>query len=181
MSRAWKIKNPDGIYFITFAVVEWIDVFTRKQYKDELIKSIHYCQKNKGLELFAWCVMSNHVHLLARAKEGYHLSNILRDLKKYTAVQILQQIANNSFESRKNWMLWIFKSAGQKNSNNTHYQFWRQDNHPVEMLSMEVFYQKINYIHMNPVVEGAVDQPEHYLYSSARDYAGMKGLLSLVD
>jgi len=181
MSKGWKIQNPDGIYFITFAVIEWIDVFSRKLYKDEVIKSIKHCQQNKGLELFAWCIMTNHVHLLVRAKEGFNLSNILRDLKKYTSSQIVKQIDNNKFESRKNWMMWLFKSAVQKNSNNTHYQFWRQDNHPVEMLTMEVFYQKMNYIHMNPVVEGVVDQPEYYLYSSARDYAGGRGLLELLD
>ncbi len=181
MSKGWKIQNPDGIYFITFAVIEWIDVFSRKLYKDEVIKSIRYCQENKGLELFAWCIMSNHVHLLVRAKEESNLSNILRDLKKYTSSRIIKQIEGNKFESRRNWMIWLFKSAGQKNSNNTHYQFWRQDNHPVEMLSMDIFYQKINYIHMNPVVEGEVDQPEYYLYSSARDYGGGKGLLSLED
>ncbi|MDB5255382.1 MAG: Transposase like protein [Chitinophagaceae bacterium] len=77
--------------------------------------------------------------------------------------------------------MWLFKSNGVKNSNNKHYQFWRQDNHPVEMLTMEIFYQKINYIHMNPVVEGIVDQPEFYLYSSARDYANGFGLLRLAD
>ena len=181
MSKGWKIQNPDGIYFITFAVIEWVDVFSRKLYKDEVIKSIQYCQENKGLELFAWCIMTNHVHLLIRAKEGYHLSDILRDLKKYTSSTIIKQIADNKFESRRNWMMWLFKSAGQKNSNNTNYQFWRQDNHPVEMLTMDIFYQKINYIHMNPVVEGIVDQPEYYLYSSARDYAGGRGLLALVN
>jgi len=181
MSKGWKIKNSDGIYFITFAVIEWIDVFSRKTYKDEVIKSIQYCQDHKGLELFAWCIMTNHIHLLVRAKEGCNLSNTLRDLKKYTSSQIIKQMEDNKFESRRNWMIWLFKSAGQKNSNNTKYQFWRQDNHPVEMLTMDIFYQKINYIHMNPVVEGIVDQPEYYLYSSARDYAGRAGLLTLVD
>lgn len=180
MSKGWKIQNPDGIYFITFAVIEWVDVFSRKIYRDEVIKSIRYCQENKGLELFAWRVMTNHVHLLVRAQEGFNLSDILRDLKKYTSSQIVKQIENNKFESRRNWMIWLFKSAGQKNSNNAKHQFWRQDNHPVEMLTMDIFYQKIYYIHMNPVVEGVVDQPEYYLYSSARDYAGRTGLLALV-
>ncbi len=181
MSKGWKIQNPDGIYFITFAVIEWIDVFSRKIYKDELLHSIRYCQNNKGLELFAWCIMTNHVHLMIRAKEKSHLSNILRDLKKYTSSRIVKMIESNEQESRHNWMMWLFKSKGLKNSNNTHYQFWRQDNHPIEMLTMEIFYQKINYIHMNPVVEGIVDQPEFYLYSSARDYAGGFGLLHLAD
>ncbi|MDB5255383.1 MAG: transposase [Chitinophagaceae bacterium] len=88
MSKAWKIQNPDGIYFITFAVVEWIDVFSCKIYKDELLDSIKYCQDNKGLEIFAWCIMTNHVHLMIRAEEKSHLSNTLRDLKNIRVVAL---------------------------------------------------------------------------------------------
>jgi len=68
MSRKYKFDNPEGVYFISFATVGWIDVFTRPIYKDILIESLSYCQKEKGLELFAWCIMTNHVHLIARAK-----------------------------------------------------------------------------------------------------------------
>ena len=70
--------------------------------KMSFLKSIKYCQEHKGLELFAWCIMTNHVHLLARAKEGYHLSDILRDLKKYTSSSIIKQIDANKQESRRN-------------------------------------------------------------------------------
>jgi len=61
MSRNYKFHNPEGIYFISFAVVNWLDVFTRNEYKSILIDSLHYCQQEKGLEVFAWCIMTNHV------------------------------------------------------------------------------------------------------------------------
>ena len=76
-------------------------------------------------------------------------------------------------------MLWIFKKAGERNSNNTYYQFWRQGYHPIELSTNDMMQQKLDYIHSNPVEEGIVDEPEHYLYSSARDYAGLKSMLEL--
>jgi len=165
----YKIRNKEEIHFITFAVVEWIDVFTRKQYRDILLESIRYCQNEKGLILYAWCIMSNHVHLMAAAKDN-NLSDILRDFKKFTSKQIIAAIQKNEQESRKEWMLSIFKQQGEKNSRNTGYQFWRQDNQPKECYSPEFSGQKLNYIHNNPVEAGIVEKPEDYLYSSARSY-----------
>lgn len=170
MSTKYKFKNSAGCYFISFAVIEWVDVFIRKEYKNILVENLKYCQKEKGLELFAWCIMSNHVHLIARAKEGFLLQHILRDFKKYTSRLILKTISENNHESRKEWMLKIFRDAGMKNSNNENYQFWQQDNHPIEIWSEDVINQKLEYLHNNPVKEGFVDKAEEYLYSSARDY-----------
>ena len=122
--------------------------------------------------------MSNHLHLIISRNGENSLSDILRDFKKYTANQILRNI-HQPFESRKNWMLWLFKSAGTKNTNNTKYQFWRQDNHPEELISNRFMDQKLQYIHQNPVEAGWVEEPEHYRYSSARNYAGLDGLLKI--
>lgn len=80
----YKIRNKAGIHFITFAVVEWIDVFTRKAYRDIVLESIRYCQKEKGLELYCWCLMSNHIHMIVSAKEN-NISDVLRDFKKFTS------------------------------------------------------------------------------------------------
>ena len=176
----YKIRNPAAIHFITFAVVEWVDVFTRKTYCDIVLDSIRFCQVEKGLALHAWCLMSNHLHLIASAKNE-NLSDILRDFKKYTSKQIIETIINNKQESRKDWMLRIFKAEGSKNLRNKTYQFWRQDNQPQELYSPKFIFQKINYMHYNPVIAGIVERPEHYLYSSARDYHATKkcGLLDL--
>ena len=179
MSRKYKFHNPEGLYFITFATVGWIDVFSRQIYRDLLIENLQYCQKEKGLELVAWCIMSNHVHLIARAKENYLMQDIMRDYKKFTSKLILKTIEENPQESRKEWMLKYFNEAGIANSNNQKYQFWQQDNHPIELWSNSVIDQKIEYVHCNPVAAGIVEKPEEYIYSSARDYCGTGGLLDV--
>ena len=165
----YKIRNQKEIHFVSFAVVEWVDVFTRKEYRDILLNSLRFCQESKGLLLHGWCIMSNHMHLLASSKD-YDLSGTLRDFKKFTSKKIIEAIINNEHESRKQWMIQLFTEAGKRNSRNTNYQFWRQDNQPKECYSPEFTIQKLNYIHNNPVEAGIVDKPEEYLYSSARDY-----------
>ena len=105
MSRKYKFHNPDGVYFVTFTVHKWVDVFTRNEYKDILVSNLDYCQKNKGLEIFAWCIMTNHVHLIIRAEEKHLLQNIIRDYKKFTSKAIIKAIVKNEKESRKKWLL----------------------------------------------------------------------------
>ena len=176
----YRIRNQKEIHFLTFAVVEWVDVFIRKEYRDIVMDSLAFCQEEKGLLLHGWCLMSNHMHLLA-SSEIFELSDILRDFKKFTSSRIITAILDNPQESRKDWMLPVFRNAGQSNSRNTNYQFWRQDNQPKECYSPAFTVQKLNYIHNNPVEAGIVDKPEHYLYSSARDYYYRKdcGLLKV--
>ncbi len=165
----YKIRNKKEIHFVTFAVVEWVDVFTRKEYRDILIESLKFCQKEKGLLLHGWCIMSNHVHLIVSAKDE-NLSDILRDLKKFTSKQIIASIIKNETESRREWMLSIFRNQAEKNSHNVNYQFWRQDNQPKELYSPAFTVQKLNYLHNNPVEAGLVEKAEDYLYSGARNY-----------
>ncbi|RYZ94729.1 MAG: transposase [Sphingobacteriaceae bacterium] len=176
MSRNYKFHDQERPYFVTFSVIRWIDVFTRRAYKDILIESLNYCIVNKGLQLYAWVIMSNHVHLIIGTNDK-PMQDILRDIKRHTAKTILKAIENNSQESRSDWMLWFFKREGKANPNNEQYQFWQQGNHPIELYSNDVINQKLDYLHNNPVTAGWVDEPEHFLYSSARDYAGGKGLI----
>jgi REP element-mobilizing transposase RayT len=173
MSRKYKFHNPDGVYFVSFAVQGWVDVFTRNEYKNILIENLDYCQKNKGLEIFAWCIMTNHLHLIARAQEGFFLQDILRDFKKFTSKAIIKAIIENQGESRKDWLLNQFITKDG-------IRFWRTDNHPIELWSNAVIDQKMNYIHQNPVEEGLVFKAEHYMYSSASDYGGEKGILDII-
>lgn len=178
MSRKYKFRNPDGLYFVTFATVNWIDVFTRRCYKDLLVESLNYCIDKKGLEVFAWVVMSNHVHLLVK-RDKEVLEDVIRDFKKFTAKSILKEIIDQQQESRKEWMLWMFERAGKRNSNNSKYQFWQQHNQPIELITNESIENTIEYIHNNPVKAGYVDHPEDYPYSSAVDFAGSKGLITV--
>jgi REP element-mobilizing transposase RayT len=178
MSRNYKFHNPEGIYFVSFAVVEWIDVLKSDKYKNIIVDSIHYCQKNKGMELFAWCIMTNHVHLVFRCINENKPEITLGDLKRFTSREIVKAIQENPKESRKEWLLEQFKSAGNSSSNVKNYQFWRHDNKPIELWSNKVINEKINYIHNNPVKNGLVYYPEDYVYSSAKDYAGENGLIN---
>ncbi len=178
MSRNYKFHNPEGAYFISFAVVDWLDVFTRNDYKDIFIESLTYSQENKGMEIYAWCIMTNHVHLIFRSINGQKPELLIGDLKRFTSNKIVKAIIDNPRESRKDWLLEQFQKAASKSSNVKKYQFWRHDNKPIELWSNRVIFEKINYIHNNPVEEGLVYNPEDYVYSSARDYSGEKGILN---
>jgi REP element-mobilizing transposase RayT len=124
--------------------------------------------------------MPNHVHLIAGVEEGKSLSAVMRDLKKFTSYAITKAIEENLQESRRDWMLWIFKQNGTRNSNNTLYQFWQQENHPIELSSNLLLDQKLEYIHQNPVRAGICYAPEDYIYSSAGQYAGMETILPVL-
>jgi len=121
MQAGYQIWDQNGIYFITFAVVDWVDVFTRAAYANLVVESLQYCQKEKGLIIYAWCLMSNHLPLIVSAAEGFALSANVRDFKKFTSADILKATEQNPQESRRNWMLWLFRAAGEKNSRNTKY------------------------------------------------------------
>ena len=178
MSRNYKFHNPNAPYFVSFAVVEWLDVFTRNEYKNKLIESLHFCQREKGMEIFAWCIMTNHVHLVFRSIGNQKPEQLLGDFKRYTSKAVVKAIQENPKESRKENLLTQFKKAASKSSNVNGYQFWRHDNKPIELWSNKVIFQKIRYIHNNPVKAGLVFKPEDYTYSSAIDYSGGKGELN---
>jgi len=180
MSRNYKFYNPDGVYFVSFSVVEWLDVFIRNEYKNIVIQSLQYCQREKGMEIFAWCIMTNHVHLIFRSIGDQKPEQILGDFKRFTSKAIVKAIKENPRESRKEWLLEQFEKAGKKSSNVNQYQFWRHDNKPIELWSNKVIDEKLNYIHNNPVEEGFVFRAEDYVYSSARDYSGERGILECV-
>jgi len=176
-----KNKISEGhLYFLTLTVIDWVDVFTRPEYKYIIVDSLSYCQKNKGLELYGWCLMTNHLHLIAGVKEGYNLSEILRDFKKYTSKSIVQAISENPIESRKKWLLNRFEFAGKYDKKITNFKFWQEGNEAKEIHTSEFLIQKLSYIHENPVRAEIVMNPEEYLYSSAKDYAGEKGLIDVI-
>lgn len=178
MSRKYKFHNQEGLYFVSFATVYWLDIFVRDNYFHELIKSLDYCRQNKGMEIYAYCIMPSHMHLIFRAKDN-NPGDLLRDFKAYTSKKLQALIVENPQESRKEWMLWMMERAGFKNSNVKNRQFWQQHNKPIELWSPEVIDQKLDYIHNNPVESGFVQEPHYWKYSSAIDYSGGKGLLDI--
>lgn len=169
MSRKYKFHNNEGAYFISFATVYWIDVFIRQIYFNVLEESIDYCRKEKGMEVFAYCFMPSHVHLIFRSSNS-DPSGLIRDFKGFTARKLIKTIEENPQESRKEWILWMMERAGTKKSNVKKRQFWQQHNQPIELWSEKVIQQKINYVHNNPVVSGFVTDPIDWKYSSARNY-----------
>lgn len=166
MGYAYTIKDQGAVHFMTFTVHQWVDVFTRQIYVDELLNSLHYCQRQKGLELYAWVVMSNHIHLIARARNE-NLSDIVRDFKKYTAKSIYNTISLNTAESRKKWLLQTLSYRGG-------IWFWEEGYHGAEIRSHHFFNTKANYIHLNPVRAGIVEKEEDYINSSAGDILGLR-------
>jgi putative transposase len=176
----YYIRDQNAIYFLTFTVVRWLDVFSRMNHKTAIVDSLNYCIANKGLNVHAWCLMTNHLHLIASAKEGYKLSAIIRDFKEHTAKEVIRLIEQEP-ESWRETFLEIFKAEGSKDKRITKYKFWQESNHAIELepFRPKVIDQKLNYIHYNPVEEGIVANPEEYLFSSARDYAEIKGLVKV--
>ncbi|PRZ01020.1 REP element-mobilizing transposase RayT [Marinilabilia salmonicolor] len=177
MSTGYQIKDQEGLYFLTFQVVEWVDIFTRPVYRDIVIDSLKYAIENKGLQVFAYVIMSNHVHLIMQSSTG-QLSNTIRAIKKYTSKQIIDAILSNA-ESRREWLLNCFQYAAQKHKRNTQYQVWTHENHAVYLYSPDFIAEKIQYIHNNPVRAMVVQDPEDYLYSSSRNYASLSAILDI--
>lgn len=172
MSELRKAKT-NLPYFVTSTVVGWIDVFTRSRYADVLIDSLRYCQQSKNLDVFAYVIMPSHIHLVVRNLDN-KLSGIIRDFKSFTAGRIIQMVKNTKGESRKEWLLHMFQYHARFKNQNKKYQFWQKTSYPIELFTPKMIDQKINYIHMNPVAAGLVNQPEYWAYSSASSIEKLK-------
>ncbi|MFV8376615.1 REP-associated tyrosine transposase [Flavobacterium sp. LB1P62] len=177
MKEGYVIRDQTLPHYITATVVDWIDIFTRQNYRDSIIESLDYCIKNKGMILYGYVIMSNHIHLIIQSQDG-KLSDLIRDFKKFTAKNILDKIQAVP-ESRKEWMLERFKLAAEKHTRNKNYQFWQYGNHAEEIYSNKFMWSKLDYIHLNPVRAGLVEKASHYIYSSASNYINDSGLLKI--
>src|SRR6185295_14002218 len=165
MSEKYKFRDPNGTYFVTTTTVGWVDVFTRPELKKVVIDSLQYCQKEKGLVINAWCLMPSHLHMIIRST-GEPLESIMRDFKKFTASRLIELI-DSPHESRRDWMLDLFSKVADHLARIRHYKLWQDGNHPILLTKPKFTSQKLEYIHNNPVAEEIVDDPSHYLYSSA--------------
>ncbi|WP_051189486.1 REP-associated tyrosine transposase [Daejeonella oryzae] len=171
------IRDQHQTYFITCTIVEWIDLFTRQHYKTIITDSLNYCIKEKGLRVNGWVLMTNHLHLLARCEKPHLMSDFLRDFKKFTSKRLAEVILTEP-ESRRDWLLDKFNFEARKTRRAEHFKIWRDDNHAIDMDHIDIM-QKLSYIHDNPVRTMIVENQEDYLFSSARDYAGIKGLIEI--
>lgn len=178
MGNSYQIHDQYGLYFLTCTVVGWVDVFSRKIYRDTIVESLDFCRKHKNLSIYAYVIMTNHVHLIVRSDDG-KLSDNVRDFKRFTSNEILKSVEENNQESRRDWMEVVFKYHAKYNNRVNEKQFWTHHNHAVELSTNEMIESRLNYIHENPVRAGWVQTPEEYVYSSAKTYAGMPGILDI--
>jgi len=176
MSTGYKIDQKAGLYFLTFQIVGWVDIFTRKIYRDIVIENFKYCMTHKQLEVFGYVIMSNHIHVIARSNSG-KISDTIRDFKSFTSKKIQEQITQST-ESRSDWLKLVF-SYHAHNKPQQNNQVWTHENHAVLLYSQEFMEQKLEYIHQNPVRAGIVCQAEDYLYSSARNYADLENVMEI--
>ena len=114
--------------------------------------------------------------MVASADNNGNLSDILRDLKKFTSKKIVE-VMQTTPESRRDWMLYRFEYASKFDTKIKEYRFWQEGNEPKEIMTFDFLKQKIEYIHNNPVRAEIVSEAHHYLYSSACDYSGILGLI----
>ena len=171
MGSRYKIRDQDGLYFLTFTIVGWVDLFIRNAYRDCLIDSLNYCMKHKGLRIHAFVIMTSHVHLIVSSKQDFMLQNTIRDLKKYTAKELITLIKTVP-ESRREWMLNKFGYEAQRIKRGSQYILWQEGYHGKQIETNKFLDQKINYIHENPVEAGFVKFPEEWKWSSAKDFEG---------
>jgi len=147
MSEAYKIKAQKGMDFLTLQIVNWVDIFTRRISRDIVIDSFKYSIKNKNFEIYAYVIMSNHIHLLCKSNTD-DLNGTIRDSKSFTSKQFLKHIQEEN-ESRRTWMLNLFEFEAKKHKRNTKYQVWTHKNHAEYIYSNKVIRQKLDYIHNN--------------------------------
>jgi putative transposase len=170
MRSRYTIRDPNFPYFITCTVVKWIPLFTRKPYLDILTDSLQFCRQHKALKLYAYVILDNHLHLVVA---GNRLTDIIRDFKSYTGKALIARLE----QDQKTWVLNQLQYYKQSTKTRSDYQIWQEGFHPQQIVSEEMLRQKIDYLHHNPVRAGLVERPEDWVYSSARDYAGGKGIM----
>lgn len=177
MSVKYKIRDQQGLNFLTCTLCCWVDLFTRAAFRDIVLDSWKYCREHKGLQVWGYVIMSNHIHLIASAKAPHKLENIVRDFKAHTARKFLELLQDKTRpESRREWLLYLFQYFAKKFKGAQQHQVWQHDNHPIELYSEKVVIQKLRYIHANPVRAKLVHRPEDWLYSSAGNYAEGRGI-----
>jgi len=175
----YNIEDQHAIYFLTFTTVDWVDVFTRKDYKLIIVDSLNFAVKERGLDCFAWVLMSNHIHLVARTNPPFRLPDFMRDFKKFTSKKIVAEIQEVA-ESRREWLLHKFEYAAKSTGRAENFKLWQDGGHPICLEgSTERYRQRVNYTHQNPVKQMIVTNAADYLFSSACDYEGRKGLVNV--
>ncbi len=180
MSVRYKIRDQHGLNYLTCSICGWVDLFSRAVYRDIVLESWRYCAEHKGLQIWGYVIMPNHLHMITSTTAPFRLEDVMRDFKAHTARKFLEVLHNKRQpESRREWLLYLFEYFARPHGQKQLHQLWQHDNHPIELFTEAVTIQKLRYIHQNPVRAGWVTRPEDWLYSSARNYLGEPGLLEM--
>jgi REP element-mobilizing transposase RayT len=173
MTRSrYRIYEVDQPHFLTCTIVGWLPVFTRQETVDIVLDSWRFLQANGRLTLYGYVILENHLHLIASSA---NLSKEIGDFKSYTAHRIVEHLQSRGAET----LLRHLKYYKARHKTDRTYQLWQEGSHPKQILGDEMMIQKLEYMHDNPVKRGYVDDPTHWRYSSARNYAGMPGLIDV--
>jgi putative transposase len=173
MSRTrYRIYEDWYPYFLTCTIVGWLPVFSRPRLVEQLFDSWRWLQTNRGFKVFGYVILENHLHLVASCDD---LGTAIGDFKSFTARQIVNDLKARGESLLLKQLAWHKEAHKDDRS----YQVWQEGSHPQQIQNEDMMRQKLEYTHYNPVKRGYVDQPEHWRYSSARDYAGMPGLFPI--
>lgn len=176
-----KLTIPNNpCYFLTFNVVDRLDIFVRPLYKEVITRTLNHFVETQGLIIYAWCLMTSHLHLLIKPHEGNGPAYFERDFKKYTTPEIIKAV-EMEMDLRKEWMMQRFEDFSKSLKKIEKFHLWQSCSSPLHIDADQpsLLLDKIDHIHENPVRERIVELPENYLFSSARDYAGLKGLVKV--
>lgn len=170
MSQIRKIHTNDA-YYMTMTVVGWQEVFTRIHYQDIIIENLLFLMKNRGIRIFAYVLMPNHMHIIADCEnDNYHLGKVIERYKAFTAKTLKAAIIQSEQEVRKARFQNAFAFYGSHgNHHDRDNQFWIHGNYAKHVYSLAFFHQKHEYIEMNPVRAGFVEEPHHWRLSSANE------------
>ncbi len=174
MTRSrYRIFENEYPYFLTGTIVAWLPLFAYPSFAEIILNSWRFLQQERGVRIYAYVILENHLHWIASGEE---LSKQIGRFKSFTARQIIDSMEQSGFHT---WLqeLQFFKLRHKTDQAR---QLWQEGSHPEQIQNDEMMLQKLEYTHLNPVRRGYVDAPEHWRYSSARDYAGKNGLIDVV-
>ena len=167
-----KVYEPTHPHFLTCTILHWLPIFTNQDSVQIAIDSLAYLQKSDNLTIFSYVILENYLHLVAKSDD---IAKSMQKFKAYTAYELLELL------KRKNATILLKQFAFHKKAHKTKstYQIWEEGFHPKLIQSEAMMFEKINYIHQNPVKRGYIEEAEYWRYSSAKDYKGIEGLLKV--
>lgn len=178
--KGYEYKGMPGSYFVSLYTRDWVDLFERPVYKQLIVHSLNHFGQQKGLIIYAWCLMSNHLFLLVRSEGFTPIAELIADFREFTEEKMLSALDTEP-EPRRKWLLSHFRTSTGFMKLQKDWQLWEDEWQPVyiDMSKTADLLQQFDFIHQQPVRDLVVDAAPDYRYSSARDYAGMKGLVHI--